>query len=447
MGIVYDVRHDETGEQFALKTIETRFLKLPETNAGRRFTQEIEILEKLDDPGIVHLHDCGFVRHPMGYELAFFVMERLTGETLGERVADGRLMDAKDAVKLAADVTRALVYLTEHGILHRDIKPGNLFLEESGRVVLMDFGLARSREFTRLTKAGHVIGTLAYMSPEALVGDDIDGRTDVFALGVVLFEALAGMVPFTARDPSEHVKEIAAGPRWPTPLPDDPMVHETCGLIEAMLAPDKERRPTAVEVEQQARYILERKPAATLLRAPIPMPPKGSPTASIVMDAASAESAPLVTPVRQETPRRGPGWFVAMFMSLVSAGLAFGAGLSIGRTTAPVPEPIVEVKEITKVVERPAPPPVELPRFSRAEAAFRYGRAAFDEGNLEAAEDALSQALALNPVHAEATYLLARAKLALQKPAEARELFLQYKMFRPKAPEVEQIDELLRSGL
>lgn len=455
MGIVYEVRHEDTGELFALKTIEARFLKLPETNAGRRFTQEIEILEKLDHPGIVRLDDCGFVRHPMGYDLAFFVMEKLTGETLEERMKDQRKMTAREAVQMAVDVTNALVYLTDNGILHRDIKPGNLFLEESGRVVLMDFGLARSAEFTRLTKAGHVIGTIAYMSPEALVGDEIDGRTDVFALGAVLFEAITGQAPFTTRDPTEHVREIASGPRWPSPMPDEAIVHETCGLIEAMLAPDKARRPPAREVEQQARYILEGR--ATAMRAQnVPASPP-TPTASFIAEAALAEPGTIARPLEDSqlapmpAPRRGPPWSFAILVTLVCSGLAFGAGMSVGRNTAEVPPPIVEVNPVQRIVTKadppPVPPPPPVPRFAKAEAAFRYGAAAFDKGELEAAEDALAQAIALNPVHAEATYLLARTKLAVEKPKEAKALFLQYKVFRPKAPEIEQIDKLLDSGL
>lgn len=483
MGIVYEVEHDETKERFALKTIETRFLVLPDTNAGRRFTQEIEILERLDHPGVVRLHDYGLVRHPMGYDLAFFVMERLTGATLEDRIASDLRMSAEEAMRLAVDVTSALTYLEDHGVLHRDIKPANVFMEASGRVVLMDFGLARSHEFTRLTQAGHVIGTMAYMSPEALLAHECDGRTDVFALGAVLFELLAGEQPFVTKDATDHVKEIRNGVRWPTGLPDETIVHEAVALIEAMLAPEIERRPDAREVERQARWVL-RKDRDTL-SAPVgaahtesfphevarevgPSPFLGADArARTTLDGegigsharpadTSADGAArrgAVDRLRGLVDPRGTGrptWALAGLLAFVAAGLAFGAGLSIGQGTAP--EPVVSVESTERKVEPPPPPPPPpapppVPRFERAEDAYRFGAAAFDRGDLDTADDALGQAVALNPVHPEATYLLARTKLALDEPAKAKQLFLQYKVFRPKAPEIEQIDRLLETGL
>ncbi len=535
MGIVYEVRDEASGKIFALKTIEARFLALPDTNAGRRFTQEIEILERLDHAGIVRLHDYGFVRHPMGYDLAFFVMERLTGETVEDRLAGERLMQATEAMHMAVQVTRALAYLEKNGVLHRDIKPANIFIEgpsasPPGRVVLMDFGLARSREFTRLTQTGHVIGTMAYMSPEALLAHECDGRTDVFALGTVLFEVLTGLQPFVTKDATEHVKEIREGVRWPAPLPDEPIVHQAVALIEAMLAADKDRRPNATEVERQAMWILG-EPTATVPdeapplvggsrggaqearrsrvsgRVPDEAPPlvggsRGGaqearrsrvpgrvpdeapapsldrvstrvhpdtesapvgvaqpPTASFFVEAADDPVVNRATAVR--TPdsvmlpkappdRAGPTWPIAIFMVLVAAGLAFGTGLSVGRSTAP--EPVAEAPPPpppAKVIEAPPPPPPPppVPRFERAEDAYRYGAAAFDRGELSVAEDALGQALAMNPVHPEATYLQARTKLALEKSQEAKTLLQQYKLLRPKSPEIEKIDRLLEAGL
>jgi serine/threonine protein kinase len=508
MGIVYEVRDEASGKIFALKTIEARFLALPDTNAGRRFTQEIEILERLDHAGIVRLHDYGFVRHPMGYDLAFFVMERLTGETVEDRIAGERLMHATEALHMAVQVTRALAYLEKNGVLHRDIKPANIFIEgpsasPPGRVVLMDFGLARSREFTRLTQTGHVIGTMAYMSPEALLAHECDGRTDVFALGTVLFEVLTGTQPFVTKDATEHVKEIREGVRWPVPLPDEPVVHQAVALIEAMLAADKDRRPNATEVERQASWILgeptvppdeappllggsrggaqEARQSRVSGRVPdeasapsldrvstrvhpdtesAPVGVAQPPTASFFVEAADDPVVNPATAVR--TPdsvmlpkappdRAGPTWPIAIFMVLVAAGLAFGTGLSVGRSTAP--EPVAEAPPPppppAKVIEAPPPPPPPppVPRFERAEDAYRYGAAAFDRGELSVAEDALGQALAMNPVHPEATYLQARTKLALEKSQEAKTLLQQYKLLRPKSPEIEKIDRLLEAGL
>src|SRR5262249_12978464 len=168
MGVVYEVVDQTTGFIYALKTIETRFLALPDSNAAQRFRQEISVLERLDHPSVVRLYDSGFARHPLGYDLAYFVMERLDGDTLDRDVKGGKKFGVEETVDTMAQLVDALDYLGQHSVLHRDIKPGNIFREVGGRVVLMDFGLARSEEFTRLTLAGQIVGTFGYMSPERL---------------------------------------------------------------------------------------------------------------------------------------------------------------------------------------------------------------------------------------------------------------------------------------
>ena len=164
-----------------------------------RFLREVQIVAKLSHPHILQLHDSG---EAAGF--LFFVMPYVEGETLRQRLDKDASLPVDTAVRLAAEVASALAYAHEHGIVHRDIKPENILLS-AGQAVVSDFGIARAidaagqpgTERTALTSTGLAIGTPPYMSPEQVFGDAIDGRCDVYSLGCVLYEMLAGTPPFT----------------------------------------------------------------------------------------------------------------------------------------------------------------------------------------------------------------------------------------------------------
>ncbi|MCA9555417.1 MAG: serine/threonine protein kinase, partial [Myxococcales bacterium] len=273
MGIVYEVRRDDSGQVYALKTIEARFLSLEDANATKRFHHEITVMARLEHPNVVRLFDHGFAHHPMGYDMAYFVMERLVGQGLEKRLAAGRAFTPGEALRCAQDVTAALVYLESHGVLHRDIKPANLFACDDGRVVLMDFGLARSAELTRLTRAGHVIGTLPYMSPEALRAEETSSAVDVYALGAVLFELLSLQYPFKAKDPNELVRQIKRGVTWPEEVRFVGEEVEVRELISQMLHADPAVRPSPKEVAARASALARASASPTPRPAPPPQAP------------------------------------------------------------------------------------------------------------------------------------------------------------------------------
>ena len=196
MAMVYlarDVKHDRL---VAIKVLR------PEVAAALgadRFLREVQIVAKLSHPHILQLHDSGEAEG-----LLFFVMPYVEGETLRQRLErDGRL-PVDTAVQLAAEVAAALAYAHQHGIVHRDIKPENILLH-AGQAVVSDFGIARAIDSaggaatarTALTSTGIAIGTPPYMSPEQVCGEAVDGRCDVYSLGCVLYEMLAGDPPFT----------------------------------------------------------------------------------------------------------------------------------------------------------------------------------------------------------------------------------------------------------
>lgn len=189
MATVYlarDVRHDR---DVALKVLR------PELGIGAdRFLREIKVAAGLRHPHILPLHDSGEAG-----ELLFYVMPYVAGPSLEDRLAQVHTLSARDAMVIGAEVAEALDHAHRHGVVHRDIKPGNILLED-GHAVVTDFGIARALHAAgddRLTHAGIAVGTPAYMSPEQVTGEnDVDGRSDVYSLGCVLFEMLSGGPPF-----------------------------------------------------------------------------------------------------------------------------------------------------------------------------------------------------------------------------------------------------------
>ncbi|HUC40166.1 MAG TPA: serine/threonine-protein kinase [Gemmatimonadales bacterium] len=184
---------DKAGRKVAIKVLHP---ELAVSVAADRFLREIRYASTLDHPHIAPLLDSGESDY-----LLWFVMPFVAGETLRQVMRRERMLPIARAVRAATDVLDALGHAHAHGFAHRDIKPDNIVLSDGG-AVLVDFGIARaiaSSGEDRVTRSGFVVGTEEYMSPEQAGGSpDIDGRTDIYSLGIVLFEALAGRPPFSA---------------------------------------------------------------------------------------------------------------------------------------------------------------------------------------------------------------------------------------------------------
>jgi serine/threonine protein kinase len=214
MGTVYEAEEDATGRRVALKVLPTAYAVGP---ARERFDREARVLATLDHPNVVRRLDVGAQEGR-----TFFAMELVEGESLDRAIAarEGRPYDG-DVLRLAerfADVADALHAAHGAGVVHRDLKPSNLLLAGDGAIKVADFGLAHLAGAARaLTRTGDRLGTPLYMSPEQLAGRRVDARTDVYALGAALYEALASRPPFEGDDPASLAARIAGGPP-PPPL-------------------------------------------------------------------------------------------------------------------------------------------------------------------------------------------------------------------------------------
>lgn len=199
---------DQGGSPVALKILHP---ELAVTVTAQRFLREVAFLAKLDHPNVARLLDYGETDH-----FVYFVMAFAEGPTLREHLNDVRRASIDQTQGIARDLLEALSYAHAQGIIHRDVKPENVVLASEG-ALLLDFGIARAiaRAGTdRLTRSGFAVGTSTYMSPEQASGDeDLDNRSDLYSLGCVLFECLAGRPPFTAAREEAvlamHVKEDA----------------------------------------------------------------------------------------------------------------------------------------------------------------------------------------------------------------------------------------------
>ena len=197
MATVYlaqDLRHDRP---VALKILHA---ELAAALGPERFQREIRYAARLQHPHILTVLDSGTAgRRDGGSELLWFTMPYVEGESLRERLRRERQLPLEVALQVGREAARALDYAHEHGIIHRDIKPENILLTRDGTTLVADFGIAKALGTDdRLTQTGMAVGTPAYMSPEQATGDaGLDARTDIYSLGTVLYEALAGEPPFT----------------------------------------------------------------------------------------------------------------------------------------------------------------------------------------------------------------------------------------------------------
>lgn len=238
MGTVWSARHELLGRDFALKFARVR--SQDDSSAPTRFRTEAQLLGKLRHPNIVDVTDFGEVSPDGEF---FLAMELLEGESLADRITRQNHLESSESVTIAADIARGLAAVHAVGIVHRDVKPENIFLAKSptGSVVpkLLDFGISKERsEVTAQQRA--LTGTPAYMSPEQANGETrLDPRTDIWSLGTVLYEMLTGAHPFVEPNYQALMTAIAERPYRPIEKNIPPAI---CRIVDRCLAKRPEDR-------------------------------------------------------------------------------------------------------------------------------------------------------------------------------------------------------------
>jgi serine/threonine-protein kinase len=192
MGVVYQAKDPLIDRVVAIKTINLGIAQEGKDEYEGRFYQEARAAGRLNHPNIVTIYDVG-----KSGEIAYIAMEYLQGRELREIMNDGGIMPIDHVLDVAAQVASGLAYAHEHDIVHRDVKPSNIMVIRDGHVKITDFGIARMASSAVRTQTGMVLGSPKYMSPEQVMGKDLDQRSDIFSLGVMLYEMLTGQPPFS----------------------------------------------------------------------------------------------------------------------------------------------------------------------------------------------------------------------------------------------------------
>jgi serine/threonine-protein kinase len=310
----------------------------------QRFRREAQSAARLTHPNVVSVFDWG--QEGATY---YIVMEYVEGRSLAEVIRESGRMEPDQAATIAADVADALAFAHEHGVVHRDVKPGNVLVTNSGHVKVADFGIARAvSAVENLTQTGTVMGTATYFSPEQARGGAVDPRSDVYSLGIVLYEMLTGTPPFTGDNPVsvayKHVSELPAPPRR---LREDIPEALEAIVLKAINKNPANRYASATELRADLRRYLAGRPvmAEPLLpfadgsdiTAAVPAAfGAGALAGAAMSDATATRSVPMephtVVVSRPapdagyppEPPRRRRGGLVAVALLLLLAALAGG---------------------------------------------------------------------------------------------------------------------------
>jgi serine/threonine-protein kinase len=425
MGRVVRAHDPKLDREVAVKVLVAH--AVGDAKARERMLREARAAAKLEHPGIVHVYDVGETEDGG----AFLVMELVRGESLRDRL-ERRAVEPAEAVRVVVACARALAFAHRAGAVHRDVKPDNVMIREDGRVVLLDFGIAKSVTATAptLTDAGAIVGTPAYLSPEQASGEAVDGRADQFALGVTLYEALVGRLPWKG---SSAVAVIASMLR-DEPEPASSLRPSIPGAIDDVLARSLAKSPGARYADLDAfADELEAIPIDAISIDASATARASAPNASVIATRDTSKSAALaatrLTPAHLAATELAPAVTAStgtrrtrVLPALVVAGLllvgaatayytpwrqAGGSGAVAATSVA-----IDAGPKTVRMIDLPAPP-TSVPEAAKAYAAGIHSL--HDDNYLEAME-LFQRAVDLDPRMAVAHFRLSMTAAGAGKP-------------------------------
>jgi beta-lactam-binding protein with PASTA domain/predicted Ser/Thr protein kinase len=333
-----------------------------------RFRREAQSAASLNDPTIVSVYDTGEEMATDGSNVAqpYIVMEYVAGRTLRDVLRDGRKILPERALEITSGVLRALDYSHRAGIIHRDIKPGNVMLTPSGDVKVMDFGIARavSDASSTMTQTAAVVGTAQYLSPEQARGETVDSRSDVYSTGCLLYELLTGRPPFVGDSPVsvayQHVREQA---QPPSSLDEDLTPELDAIVMKSLAKTVGDRYASAAAMKADIDRYLAGQPVQA------PAVAAGAATGSLPADDATQVTRMVEEADEPERKRRGPLiLLILLLVALVVAALVFGpklfkaapeqqsvptiTGLTRGQAEASIRDSGLEVGQVTTAASK-----------------------------------------------------------------------------------------------
>jgi eukaryotic-like serine/threonine-protein kinase len=274
MGIVYRGKQIALGREVAVKVLSRTLAK--DASYVARFIREAQIIAGLNHPHIVQIYDAGQQNN-----LLYFVMEFVQGPTIANLLHLDGTISLHFATEYAAQIAEALdAAYGERNVIHRDIKPENLMLDRWGKIKVMDFGLARATGHQPITVAKTLVGSIYYASPEQIWGQSLDNRSDIYALGVVLYEMVTGQRPFVGRSLPDLTQAIISGPLKPPTLYNPEIPPELEHIILTAMSRDRHQRYEQAILMTQDLRALNLRTVAPTMPAPPPLPQIVSPVLS-----------------------------------------------------------------------------------------------------------------------------------------------------------------------
>src|SRR2546425_10864129 len=258
MGAVYKAKDRELNRMVALKVIRPDLAR--NESIIQRFKQELILAHQVTHKNVIRIYDLGEAEG-----LKFITMEYIEGEDLRALIQEKKKLQPEEAVEIMQQVCRALEAAHSVGVIHRDLKPQNVMRDKTGRILVMDFGLARSLEGEGMTQTGALIGTMDYMSPEQALGKDLDQRSDLFALGLIFYQLRTGKMPYKADSVVASLLKRTQERAAPVSSHDATIPQALSNIVGKSMEPDvKLRYQTAAEILNDLNAWQGKGAAATL---------------------------------------------------------------------------------------------------------------------------------------------------------------------------------------